>query len=427
VTTLSAGSRLVRRAILASIALGLSLGLVELAFHLSPGLLPAGYRERFAMHGVELFHPGILETTPIRGVPLPLVVQAHVGPPPADLKELGVAPQEQDDDARRYPEIHLPSDANGFPNQRALEQADILFLGDSFGVALGALEPEGLQQALSEATGLTVYNLSIAGIGPVREEFLLERVGLELQPRCVVWFFYSGNDATLSIDPLVQEYHGRKTWAEAYADRRAPSLHLPELVRLALARPAAPPLADPLPGHGFRLEDGTLQPIWFLPDNLRQATWTRERWEQELGWRNAREVLARVKERCSREGVALLLVYVPTKAEVYLPHIEAQAPLVLENARRRFQEPISATADEFLSQALAQRTSLEESFHAFCEEQGVSQLSATPYLAALAAAGELGYLATDSHWQETGQLTLLKPLVDALIGMGVVEEERRIP
>ena len=426
-TTLSARSRYVRRAILATAALALSLGLVELAFHLSPGLLPAGYRERFAMHGVELFHPGILEVTPIRGVPLPLIVKSHVGPPPADLKELGIAPQEQVDDAYRYPDIHLPSDANGFPNAAVLEQADIVFLGDSFGVALGSLSPAGLQQKLSEATGRTIYNLSIAGIGPVREEFLLERVGFDLRPRCIVWFFYSGNDATLSIDPLVHEHHGQKTWAEAYADRRAPSFYLADLLRLALAERRQPPTAEPLPGHDFRLQNGGVQPLWFLPDNLRQTTWTRERWEQDLGWRNAQEVLRRVRARCSEKNVPLLLVYVPTKAEVYLPFVETRAWLVLENAQRRSQEPIPTAADEFLHQALARRTALEESFRAFCEGEGLAHLSARPYLTALAEAGELGYLATDSHWQEIGQLTVLKPLIDALIGLGVVEEEKRVP
>ncbi len=403
-----------------------ALGGVELAFHLAPGLLPSSYRERFAMHGVELFHRGILEVTPIRGVPLPLVLEEHVGPPPADLKELGIAPAEDDYDTRRYPRVHLPADSRGFPNTEELEQAELVLIGDSFGVATGVKEPPGLQKMIVEATERTVFNLSIAGIGPLREEFLLDRMGFGLKPRCIVWFFYAGNDATLSIDPLIHEHFGRMSWADAYAERRAPSFFLPDLVRLAFEKKPQAALQTPLPGYPFRLKNGSMQPVWFLPDNLRQLAWTKETWNQNDGWRNAQEVLKRVRDKCTEKDVSLLLVYVPTKAEVYLPLVDAEAQMVFGNAQRRAPEPLASSAEDFLAACLARRHALEESFTAFCQREGIPLLSATPALEALARSGELGYLVADTHWQETGQATLLAGLVDALIELGVVDESRRI-
>lgn len=403
-----------------------TLAAVEIALHVFPDLLPASYRERFAMHGVELYHRGILETTPIRGVPLPLMVRPHLGPPPADLKELGLAPADDDYDARCYSRISLPSDSLGLPNSTEMDRTDILMLGDSFGVAAGMAEPPGLCPRLAEVTGRVVFNLSVSAIGPVREEWLLDKVGFEKDPDCVVWLFYAGNDAMQSIEPLIHEHNGLNTWAEVYADRRPPFLFLPDLVREGLSsRPPAPAQAAP-PGFRFRLADGSSQPIWFLPEYLRQLSWNRERWEASLGWRNTREIFKRVRKKCADRNVKLLVVYLPTKSQVYLPHVEADAQLLLSTAQLLWPETMEDGAEAFQSEVLENRNALEKSFMDFCAREGIAACSATPCIEELARAGILGFLATDTHWQEIGQEALLATLVDALVNLGVVDEDRRM-
>src|SRR5262245_651950 len=152
-------------------AVALALG--ELALRAAPRLLPAWYRERFPLHGVEFFRPGVLDHTPIDELPLPIRIDSYDGPPPADLKDLGLVPPDEDSDRRRFPSARLAVDSLGLPNERTLERADVLIVGDSFAVSAGVAQPPGLQRRLEQATGLTFYNLGVAAIGPFTEDWLL--------------------------------------------------------------------------------------------------------------------------------------------------------------------------------------------------------------------------------------------------------------
>ncbi len=403
-----------------ALALFLTLGLFEAALHAFPALLPAWYLELFPMHGVEFFRPGILERTPIEGLPLPIPLEPLSGPPPADLVELGLVPPSEDSDRRRFPRVEIPVDSLGFPNPRDVEDADLVILGDSMAVAAGARAPRGLQAELEEATGLRVSNLGVAGIGPVQEAWLLEEMALAKSPRCVVWLFFGGNDVTLSLEPFVHRQRGETTWAEAYADRRKPRLVLPDLVARSLARrPAA--RREPLPGVSFTLADGTAQPLWFNPFTLRQLEWTREQWQGNRGWIEVRAVLARARELCASRGIALVLVYVPPAEEVYLPHVEPDAARIHAMASFDLPHPVAAEPARFLAALLERRSSLEACVRDFCAENGIAFLSAVPALEALARKGELGYLVTDTHWQDAGQRAVLAPLVALLEREGVLE------
>jgi hypothetical protein len=402
------------------LGLGLLVGAaaLELAFRLRPELLPRAYRERFPMHGVELFHPGILERTPIEGLPLPIVVGPYSGPSPADLKELGVAPPEEDADQRAFPRISIPVDARGFPNAHEIERADVVLVGDSFAVAAGAVQPRGLAAELARVTGLTVFNLGVSAVGPVQEEWLLGEVGFAKEPRAVVWLFYAGNDVNGVLQPNLYKKQGKTTWAAAYADRRVPRWITLDLARMLLAPRPAPARA---PLEGFRLvrADGTEQRLWFEPGELLQLTWTREAWEKGLAWRTTRDVLERVRARCAERGVRFLLVYLPSKPEVYLPYVKEDAALALETASWILERPPAEEAQAFLSDALAHRGDLERVVEAWCAGAGVPYLSGTVFLEDLAERGELGYLATDTHWQMRGQDALLAPLVDLLRAQGI--------
>jgi hypothetical protein len=399
------------------VALLVGLGALELAFHLWPGLLPRSYRERFPMHGVELFHPGILERTPIEGLPLPIVVGEYSGPPPADLKAMGIAPPQEDADERAWPRVSIPVDSLGFPNPHDVERADVVLVGDSFAVAAGAVHPRGLQADLERVTGLTVFNLGVSAIGPVQEEWLLDEVGFAKEPRAVVWLLYAGNDVSGVLAPNAFKKQGKTTWAEAYADRRVPRFLTLDLVRTLLTRKAAP--REPLDGFRLRRADGTEQLLWFEPGELLQLSWTREAWEKGLAWRTTRDILERVRARCAERGARFLLVYLPTKAEVYLPYVEKDSALALETASSILTEPLAHDVKSFLAAALAHRGDLERVVEAWCAGAGVPFLSGTLFLEGLAQRGELGYLVTDTHWQARGQDALLAPLVDLLRAQGV--------
>jgi len=411
-------TRLATKLLLAVLAAVGVVGALEVLLHAAPSILPYWYRRTFPMHGVELFHPGLLDRVPIEGVPLPLVVEPRRGPPPADLKELGLVPREEASDVRRFPWIHVPADERGFPNPEVFDAADIVLIGDSFAVAAGVLEPEGLQGRLAAATGLRVYNLGVSALGPVRELWLLENVALGMKPRCVVWFFFSGNDVIGSARPLVEKSKGNETWGQLYADHRPPRLILPDLIRKAASSAFSEPAgADPLPGFRYTLADGTVQPLWFLPFHLQMLRLDRAQWEGNNGWKNARDVLSRASETCTAAGVRFLVVYVPSKVEVYLPYVEADPDQLDRTMSWDYPEPRPD-----LQELLERRRSLEEAASAFCAASWIPFLSATGPLESMAARGELGYLVADTHWQVDGQAALLPSLLAWLESEGILED-----
>jgi hypothetical protein len=384
---------------------------LEVALHLAPGLLPDRYLARFPMHGVEFFHPGILERTPVEGLPLPLVVRAHDGPPPHDLVDMGVAPA---DGARydrdRIGSVTLPIDDLGLPNAARPERADVVLVGDSFGVQMGLEEPPGLGPRLASLSGLTVYNASVAAIGPLQERWLVENVALPLTPRTVVWFFYSGNDLTASFEPYLHRLAGRTTWAEACAGRRMPRWILPDLVARLLERPAQAPATDPLPGFELLLADGTRQPVWFNPDSLEQLTWSRATWEAHPAWAPFQAELRAARDACRAAGARFLLVYLPSKCEALLPHVARDPALVQRVLRFRDSPTAAGDAEQTLAACLANRTALEGLMRDLCASEEIEFLSALPLLEAQAARGELGYLVADTHWSLAGQELVAEPL-----------------
>ena len=396
-----------------------ALVLTESTLHFAPALLPRSYLATFPANGCEFFHPKILAETPVEGVLLPHLAAAHDGPPPADLVELGIAPP-VGDDAHRFPRVELPADALGFPNTSEREHVDLVLVGDSFGVAAGVRHPEGLQGALERASGLMVHNLSLAGLGPVQERWLVETRALALHPRAVLWLYFSGNDLTASYEPLLARRDGHTTWAEAWPERRKPLFVLPDLLWKALRSPAVDP-RPPLPGFLLSRADGSSSPLWFHPDYLRQLGWSRAEWEAHPVWPPVQAELRAARDACLAQGVRFLLVYLPSKPEVYLPFVERDPALA-----RRTIEFLGNPAPELEPGALcdtllAHRRAQEELVRDFCAREAIPFLSALPALEALAARGELGYLAADTHWNSLGQAALLEPLLDLLRRDGLLD------
>jgi hypothetical protein len=394
-----------------SIGLGLSLLAAELLFRGFPRLLPPWYRQTLPVGGIELIEPGVLARTPVEGVPLPYGWNSGrriSGPVPRDLQHMGLVAPADNPDPKRYPEISYRCDGNGFLNPRDLQRADAVLVGDSFTVAAGVLEPAGLQSLLTEATGLKLWNLAVPGIGPLREEWLLNQVGLALRPQAVIWFFFGGND--LADATRVERY--RRGGLRTHADL-VPGAHLPRLLTMEVLCEGVKRVArrkssvTGVPGLVFETPSGS-ERIWFLPGHLRRLRTDRETVASSLGWAVTSDVFRRVSHQLERRSVELLVVFVPSKAQVYLPFVKRDPELVHRMASHDLQ--ISQEPVPFLEHALRNRGAVETLLGDFCRENGISFLSLTPRLEALAASGGLGYLTADTHWNATGQATALEPL-----------------
>lgn len=399
-------------------SLALSLGGLELALHLAPELLPRSYLARFPGHGTEFFRPDVFERTPVEGVLLPHLATSRIGPPPADLIELGIAPPDADEDRRAFPRVTIPADELGFVNEVLPWHAELALIGDSFGVACGVREPAGLQARLEERTGLTVFNASVAGVGPAQELWLLETQVLPRAPRVVLWLFFGGNDLTADHEAWLARRDGHATWAEAWPERRRPRWLLPDLVRASLARRPPPPCPAPLPPFELELVDGGARRQWFAPDQLEALGWDEATWRAYPAFEPARTTLLAARDACRAAGAKLFLVYLPSAPEVLLPLTRPDPALFVRALEATGAQAPTEPAEALLARALANRHALEAVLRAACAEAEIPFFSAVPALTAAAAEGQQAYLVTDTHWTAVGQGALLEPLLEFLRSEG---------
>lgn len=391
----------------------LAAGIIELLLHLAPGLLPGWYLERFPPNGIEFFRPGVLDKTPLAAVPLPYGVRPWNGPPPHDLVDAGAAaPADGAIDAATTPKLVLPADADGLPNIAVPEQPDIALVGDSFAVFASQRQPEGLQAALEQRLSAKVLNVGISGIGPDHELWLLQHVALPKQPRLVVWMFYAGNDLVDSMLMRVFEAQGHTTWGQLFAQQRRPFFILPSLVGALFGSPDDPgrPNTPPLPG--LPLLQFPQQRQWFYPDTLRLLTLSAPVLADHPAWLGVAKALRSARAATEAAGARFLVVYLPSREQIYLPRMQQDADWLHRCASKgRLVAIPLPEPTELLRTVLANRTAIEATVTAFCRAEGMNLWSATEALEALADAGELGYYLTDTHWNARGQLAVAERLI----------------
>ncbi len=377
-----------------------------------PDVLPGWYRASLPVAGIELFQPGVLASTPIHGVPIPYRFSRRSefrGGPPQDLQDIGLVAAADNPDPERYPEIRFRFDRWGLANPADRELADVVLAGDSYTRAMGALAPLGLQARLERRTDLVTFNLGIPAIGPQRTAWLLDELGLARRPRAVIWFFFGGNDLA---DAAAVDRHraaGVRTHADLFETPDLPRSVLLDLLAKTASRPEAPrPPAAPLPGFSLPAAGGERR-IWFYPEYLRQLARSRQQLAADPGWAIATRVLARVAADLERRSIRLLVVYLPSKPQVYLPAVRPDPALAYRVAGFGAAPPKGSAAD-FWHLALARRGELESLLEDFCNPRGIAFLSLTGPLSDLAHRGELGYFAADTHWNEVGQAAAVEPL-----------------
>lgn len=99
-------------------------------------------------------------------------------------------------------------DSRGYRNETALEQADIVILGDSQTYGNNAVREDAWPQALARETGTTVYQMAFGGWAATQYHALLDEA-LALQPKTIIVALYTGNDM-LEVSERV---YGAEAWA----------------------------------------------------------------------------------------------------------------------------------------------------------------------------------------------------------------------
>lgn len=407
---------------------GIGLGVVlaalsiELAFRLAPILVPHSFRQRFPPHGVEFFAPGVLDRTPIDGVPVPTGMQPFDGPPMHDIADTGVTRSGPELDRADVPRLVLPIDADGFPNQAGTASekvVDVALVGDSFAALAGQTEPPGLVVALQRDLGVSVLNIAVPGIGPEQELYLLRQRVVPRRPRVVVWMVYGGNDFLNAFFLLMAKNAGARTLADLHRDQRRPTWILPALVGTWVSPAAEGPTVEELPAVPLR--GCPAARTWFHPDTLRFLAMPRETIEAMPAFAVFAASLSAGQQEVAAIGAKLLVVYLPGKEQAAMPLVADDGTLLARYVQRSALQAIDAADDPatLLQQLQRNAGALEDLIAMHCAANGVPFWSATTVLREAMAACQEVYFRADSHWRAEGQHLVLPALVERLREMGV--------
>jgi hypothetical protein len=313
-----------------------------------------------------------------------------------------------------WQDAEVSFDGRGFRRNGAGPPYDVLVTGDSY-VATGERDDDTLSERLRAASGLATYNLGRGWYGPPQYVELLRRFGPELRPRYALFCFFDGND----MEDIRQHrrwsaggsYYdfgvieagffrrygialrdtGRFLWSRGaiLGDRLTPA---DRTGRAALARIGQVRLG----GRSVVMRFGYLPVVASSEDLLR----TEE-------WRHLRGLLAEFRSRSCEHGIAPLVVFLPTKFQVYAPFLSpagtSEDLLAIARERSRWER---SSANALLRIA----ADLE-----------IEMIDLTPSFREHASRGDLLYHPFDTHWNSAGRQLAAERIAERLRGLPRVD------
>jgi hypothetical protein len=348
-----------------------------------------------------------------------------------DIVRMGFVPPEMSPGLlHRFP---VRTDGEGFRNESAPGPVDVAALGDSFTDALTVPVELAWPARLEAASGRPVRNYGVAGFGPQQELRVLRDHVLARRPRVVVVAFFAGNDIPGAA--LFEEFErsgsgtfGVAGWPFKRTVARFDRSYAFQLARRLLVRevhaagpdaaadggrrfdaawsgedPRAPVVSAPSFDRGlFAIPVGgrTLR-FALMPPYLNLLNLGRAELEAHRGWTLTREALREMGRACEDADATLVVMFIPSKSQVYLPILERS----FDPTRLRDTLAYSLPNDPWgvdVRRLSRNRLVQNELVGAFCRREGIAFLDLTPDLEHAAAAGTNVYFPDDSHWNANG-------------------------
>ena len=290
----------------------------------------------------------------------------------------------------------LKLDRNGFRNREENERAEIVLIGDSFIEAPHTLDGSLISTRLADLTGKRVANLGRSGYGPIQELIVLERFGLPLNPKEVVWAIYEGNDlADIREYPAARDrliHQKPLNLAARLVDRSFTNNSVEFLIRRWL-RPEATRDPSLYRGH-FETRGGEDVAMYFSSDDYNPASGPRA---DSNEFRKLGEILERAAELCRAHSARLTVAFIPTKWRIYRGHCGFEP-----GARC-----LAWKLDELPSEVGKLSGSIPG---------GVNFVDLTERLEDAVGEGAVVYLPDDTHWSDEGHAIAAKTLAESLSG-----------
>ena len=284
------------------------------------------------------------------------------------------------------------TDSEGFRNGREIRSAQVVFLGDSFTEAGNVPENQTFAHRVARALNVVGRNLGRSGYSPSEELSVLKTYGLRCRPDIIVWQISETNDLNDEVDfhnwiavgrppgPPLTPFPRSEAWK-----KRSPSRRLFRLLRQSA----------PWPYSGtFHDSTGQSHDILFSsPPDVNHSPVGHD------GWPLMEAALREGVREVRSSHIKLVLLMVPKKMRVLGHSVEFDAM-----ARRNLAPQWDLPKEETLAWHLDR----------LCRELDVPFVDATPLLKKRAAAGQLVYLAFDSHLSSDGHWVVAETIVEVL-------------
>lgn len=322
---------------------------------------------------------------------------------------------------RRIQPLTTGHDALGFRNRAVPDRADIVAIGDSMTYGVSAPREQAWPQQLEGELKEHVYNMGLGGFGPLQYLHLAQSAAPALKPRLLVVGFYFGNDI---MDAYYVSRHSahwqgwRLSSVEAgatafdVAGRAEPRKRfgalrdwlsrnsvLYSVLRETLGRSFAASEQERLARDASRdvrmaWRDSSVAEVRtiFTPQ-LRLAAVDLSIPQVREGMEIAKNAFAALRKEADRQGVALLVVLIPTKERAYCRHLRESSVELPATYSRLCDAESAAHAD----------------FSGFLTKQGIRFVDATPALEADASRHvQLYPTDSDGHPQGAGYGVIAK-------------------
>ncbi|HET8563697.1 MAG TPA: GDSL-type esterase/lipase family protein [Candidatus Binatia bacterium] len=274
---------------------------------------------------------------------------------------------------------NLNLDGIGFRGGSQAGKVWAVAVGDSFTFGAGVNLEETWAFNLAHSFGREVINLGIPGQGPAQYTRILKRYGLPMQPRVAFYGFYF-ND----LDASHRFYRLKNRWLPVRRYLRQYSITY-NLVQGVL--PSQRESSVPIKGDGVEVN--------FSPSALPRSL-ERQNRKFDQRWQVTTKELAEAIKASKEANVTFVLLYFPSRWEVYWELIEQQGSL-----------PKSLNISRLATTVMA-----------YCATQDILCLDLTEPLRSKARLGKQLYFQVDGHWNAEGHRVVADAIRKYLISKG---------
>jgi hypothetical protein len=300
---------------------------------------------------------------------------------------------------------HASYTSDGFRTNSSVPPFDVLVLGDSY-IEIGESDDLTFSELFKRTSSLSALNLGRGWYGPPQYVEVFKRYGLGVNAKIALLCFFSGNDAEDTRQYMRWQrggeggdYYsfivGRKNYFIRY-------LHAFRDTYRAVRESFTAYVGAWIGSHEVSSADQTIAKgihpdLGMFQLNGKVISMAFDYWnklatsEQLLGsdeWKRLRAVMAEFKAAALEHNIVPIIVFIPTKAEVY-------GSFYSEQSGQRFLEKIR--------DQLKFEQNTAEALESVAREQQIQIVNLLPHFKEAARHGQVLYYPFDTHWNILGR------------------------